>query len=401
MKWKLCFVFVLVHIEYGTPQSHSPMTPAKGDNKDLAEGEDKNYPSRLKELTISRRQAMNGDNYRDQPLNDQRGRLFAALRDHVLARPAIPAQLVVRQNRRRHPAGTPVFGPQPVATGGNRRWQTNQITTQKQNIPKPISTRRAVLQHNDNAQMSSRLRSLPKIFERSQSSKIPQPISTSASSRRSYVPPPTQPQSQNRNDARFFDVSQSSKIPQPIGTSASSRRSYIRPPTQPQSPNQNDARFFDVSQSSKIPRPIGTSASSRRYIRPQTQPQSPNRNAARFFDVSQSSKIPRLIGTSASSPRSYIRPPTQPQSPNRNDARCPQLGCGPNKTRPNSGLRPPSAIWRDRSQIKSRGYMKSLMEQAQSRPGPIRRPPRLRPAIPNWQKRQQSKNRNYARFLEK
>jgi len=361
MKWKLCFVFVLVHIEYGTPQSHSPMTPAKGDNKDLAEGEDKNYPSRLKELTISRRQAMNGDNYRDQPLNDQRGRLFAALRDHVLARPAIPAQLVVRQNRRRHPAGTPVFGPQPVATGGNRRWQTNQITTQKQNIPKPISTRRAVLQHNDNAQMSSRLRSLPKIFERSQSSKIPQPISTSASSRRSYVPPPTQPQS----------------------------------------PNQNDARFFDVSQSSKIPRPIGTSASSRRYIRPQTQPQSPNRNAARFFDVSQSSKIPRLIGTSASSPRSYIRPPTQPQSPNRNDARCPQLGCGPNKTRPNSGLRPPSAIWRDRSQIKSRGYMKSLMEQAQSRPGPIRRPPRLRPAIPNWQKRQQSKNRNYARFLEK
>jgi len=282
MKWKLCFVFVLVHIEYGTLQSHSPMTPAKGDNKDLAEGEDKNYPSRLKELTISRRQAMNGDNYRDQPLNDQRGRLFAALRDHVLARPAIPAQLVVRQNRRRHPAGTPVFGPQPVATGGNRRWQTNQITTQNQNIPKPISTRRAVLQHNDNAQMSSRLRSLPKIFE--------------------------------------------------------------------------------VSQSSKIPRPIGTSASSR---------------------------------------RSYIRPPTQPQSPNRNDARCPQLGCGPNKTRPNSGLRPPSAIWRDRSQIKSQGYMKSLMAQAQSRPGPIRRPPRLRPAIPNWQKRQQSKNRNYARFLEK
>jgi len=66
MKWKLCFVFVLVHIEYGTPQSHSPMTPAKGDNKDLAEGEDKNYPSRLKELTILRRQAMNGDNYRDQ-----------------------------------------------------------------------------------------------------------------------------------------------------------------------------------------------------------------------------------------------------------------------------------------------------------------------------------------------
>jgi len=368
MKWKLCFVFVLVHIEYGTPQSHSPMTPAKGDNKDLAEGEDKNYPSRLKELTILRRQAMNGDydyDYRDQPLNDPRGRLFAALRDQVLARPfnlqdVLPAQPVVRQN--------PVSGQQPVVTGGNRRWQTNQMT-QNPNMPKPISTRKykkistrgAVLQHNDNAQMSSRLRSLPKIFERSQSSKIPQPISTSASSRRSYVPPPTQPQS----------------------------------------PNQNDARFFDVSQSSKIPRPIGTSASSRRYIRPQTQPQSPNRNAARFFDVSQSSKIPRLIGTSASSPRSYIRPPTQPQSPNRNDARCPQLGCGPNKTRPNSGLRPPSAIWRDRSQIKSRGYMKSLMEQAQSRPGPIRRPPRLRPAIPNWQKRQQSKNRNYARFLEK
>jgi len=328
MKWKLCFVFVLVHIEYGTPQSHSPMTPAKGDNKDLAEGEDKNYPSRLKELTILRRQAMNGDydyDYRDQPLNDPRGRLFAALRDQVLARPlnledVLPAQPVVRQN--------PVSGQQPVVTGGNRRWQTNQMT-QNPNMPKPISTRKykkistrgAVLQHNDNAQMSSRLRSLPKIFE--------------------------------------------------------------------------------VSQSSKIPRPIGTSASSRRYIRPQTQPQSPNRNDAKFFDVSQSSKIPRLIGTSASSPRSYIRPPTQPQSPNRNDARCPQLGCGPNKTRPNSGLRPPSAIWRDRSQIKSRGYMKSLMAQAQSRPGPIRRPPRPRPAIPNWRKRQQSKNRNYARFLEK
>merc|ERR1712212_862063 len=153
--------------------------------------------------------------------------------------------------------------------------------TQNPNMPKPISTRKnkkistrgAVLQHNDNAQMSSRLSSLPKIFERSQSSKIPQPISTSA-------------------------------------------------------------------------------ASSRRYIRPQTQPQSPNRNEARFFDVSQSSKIPRPIGTSASSSR-YIRPPTQPQSPNRNDARCPQLGCGPNKTRPNSGLRPPSAIWQDRSLIKS------------------------------------------------
>jgi len=320
-------MFVLVHIEYGTPQRL--ITPAKGDNKDLAEGEDKNYPSRLKELTILRRQAMNGDydyDYRDQPLNDPRGRLFAALRDQVLARPlnledVLPAQPVVRQN--------PVSGQQPVVTGGNRRWQTNQMT-QNPNMPKPISTRKykkistrgAVLQHNDNAQMSSRLSSLPKIFERSQSSKIPQPISTSASSRRSYVPPPTQPQS----------------------------------------PNQNDARFFDVS---------------------------------------QSSKIPRLIGTSASSPRSYIRPPTQPQSPNQNDARCPQLGCGPNKTRPNSGLRPPSAIWRDRSQIKSQGYMKSLMEQAQSRPGPIRRPPRLRPAIPNWQKRQQSKNQNYARFLEK
>merc|ERR1719262_1607346 len=172
---------------------------------------------------------------------------------------------------------------------------------------------RAVLQHNDNAQMSSRLRSLPKIFE----------------------------------------VSQSSKIPRPIGTSASSRRSYIRPPTQPQSQNQNDARFFDVSQSSKIPRPIGTSASSR---------------------------------------RSYIRPPTQPQSPNPNDARCPQLGCGPNKTRPNSGLRPPSAIWRDRSLIKSQDYTKFLMKQAQLRPGPVHIP-----ASPNWQKRQQSKNRNYAR----
>jgi len=66
MKWKLCWMFVLVHIEYGTPQRHRLMIPAKGDNKDLAEGEDKNYPSRLKELTISRRQAMNGDNYRDQ-----------------------------------------------------------------------------------------------------------------------------------------------------------------------------------------------------------------------------------------------------------------------------------------------------------------------------------------------
>jgi len=393
MKWKLCWMFVLVHIEYGTPQRHRLMIPAKGDNKDLAEGEDKNYPSRLKELTILRRQAMNGDydyDYRDQPLNDPRGRLFAALRDQVLARPfnlqdVLPAQPVVRQN--------PVSGQQPVATGGNRRWQTNQIMTQNQNIPKPISTRGAVLQHNDNAQMSSRLRSLPKIFERSQSSKIPQPISTSASSRRSYVPPPTQPQSPNRNDARFFDVSQSSKIPRPIGTSASSRR-YIRPQTQPQSPNRNNARFFDVSQSSKIPRPIGTSASSRRYIRPQTQPQSPNQNDARFFDVSQSSKIPRPIGTSASSRRSYIRPPTQPQSPNRNDARCPQLGCGPNKTRPNSGLRPPSAIWRDRSLIKSQDYTKFLMKQAQLRShrGPIHIP-----ASPNWQKRQQSKNRNYAR----
>jgi len=205
MKWKLCFVFVLVHIEYGTLQSHSPMTPAKGDNKDLAEGEDKNYPSRLKELTILRRQAMNGDydyDYRDQPLNDPRGRLFAALRDQVLARPlnledVLPAQPVVRQN--------PVSGQQPVVTGGNRRWQTNQMT-QNPNMPKPISTRKykkistrgAVLQHNDNAQMSSRLSSLPKIFERSQSSKIPQPISTSASSRRSYVPPPTQPQSPNQ-----------------------------------------------------------------------------------------------------------------------------------------------------------------------------------------------------------
>jgi len=65
-KWKLCLMFILVHIEYVTPLRHSLKTPAKGDNKDLAEGEDKNYPSRLKELTILRRQAMNGDNYRDQ-----------------------------------------------------------------------------------------------------------------------------------------------------------------------------------------------------------------------------------------------------------------------------------------------------------------------------------------------
>jgi len=193
MKWKLCFVFVLVHIEYGTPQSHSPMTPAKGDNKDLAEGEDKNYPSRLEELANSQRQALPMNEWPDwsrtpttdrnqgqgvrpkvrtgqtnrgleMTLNQQNEPWWSSdlsqLRDQSIA----IQNLWISEGRPRHgptylerlrvkaaykrsirAAKTafkqaawvrqnPVSGQKPVATGGNG-WQTNQITAQNQNRP--------------------------------------------------------------------------------------------------------------------------------------------------------------------------------------------------------------------------------------------------------------------------
>jgi len=155
MKWKLCFVFVLVHIEYGTPQSHSPMTPAKGDNKDLAEGEDKNYPSRLKELANSRRQALPMDEWPDAyaylksriPTTDsdqgqgvrpkvgpppgffEQNEPWAKEKAKELTGlPYSPTYLIPVERPR------PVVRQNPVATGGNG-WQTNQITTQNRNLP--------------------------------------------------------------------------------------------------------------------------------------------------------------------------------------------------------------------------------------------------------------------------
>jgi len=192
MKWKLCFVFVLVHIEYGTPQSHSPMTPAKGDNKDLAEGEDKNYPSRLEELANSRRQALpmdeewpdywsristtdldqgqgvrpkvrtgrpaglpaglgqtnRGQNEQNDPwakelakqltgvpYRFQPGQSHLRIQDRDLAKPPIPVVRPIPVIRPRPVVRqNPVSGQKPVATGGNG-WQTNQITAQNQNRP--------------------------------------------------------------------------------------------------------------------------------------------------------------------------------------------------------------------------------------------------------------------------
>jgi len=215
-------MFVLVHIEYGTPQSHSRRTPAKGDNKDLAEGEDKNYPSRLEELANSRRQALPMDEWMDKTYRDQgqgvrpkvrtgqtnRGQLEMAkeleeleeLNDRMLmsrfqnlgivsTRPESPTFI-----RDRNLAKPPI-PVNPVATGGNG-WQTNQITAQNQNqpniprvnlhnlpnLPNLPPPKPARSQHN--AQMLFRSLSLPTI------SQVPQ---------QSW-----RPQSQNQNDARFF-----------------------------------------------------------------------------------------------------------------------------------------------------------------------------------------------------
>jgi len=156
MKWKLCFVFVLVHIEYGTPQSHSPMTPAKGDNKDLAEGEDKNYPSRLEELANSRRQALPMDEWPDAyaylksriPTTDsdqgqgvrpkvgpppgffeQNEPWAKELAKEKTGLPYSPTYLIPVE--RPIPLNFKLKRPRP---GGNG-WQTNQITTQNQNLP--------------------------------------------------------------------------------------------------------------------------------------------------------------------------------------------------------------------------------------------------------------------------
>jgi len=169
------------------------MTPAKGDNKDLAEGEDKNYPSRLEELANSQRQALPMNEWPDwsrtpttdrnqgqgvrpkvrtgqtnrgleMTLNQQNEPWWSSdlsqLRDQSIA----IQNLWISEGRPRHgptylerlrvkaaykrsirAAKTafkqaawvrqnPVSGQKPVATGGNG-WQTNQITTQNQNLP--------------------------------------------------------------------------------------------------------------------------------------------------------------------------------------------------------------------------------------------------------------------------
>jgi len=232
-KWKLCLMFILVHIEYVTPLRHSLKTPAKGDNKDLAEGEDKNYPSRLEELTISRRQAlaMNEDNYRNQgqgvrpkvrtgqtnrglemTLNQQNEPWWSSdlsqLRDQSIA----IQNLWISEGRPRHgptylerlrvkaaykrsirAAKTafkqaawvrqnPVSGQKPVATGGNG-WQTNQITAQNQNLPTNVwpdywsnlpnlPAKPARPQHN--ALRSRSLSTIPEVHEVPQQSWRPQ-----------------------------------------------------------------------------------------------------------------------------------------------------------------------------------------------------------------------------------
>jgi len=169
------------------------MTPAKGDNKDLAEGEDKNYPSRLEELANSQRQALPMNEWPDwsrtpttdrnqgqgvrpkvrtgqtnrgleMTLNQQNEPWWSSdlsqLRDQSIA----IQNLWISEGRPRHgptylerlrvkaaykrsirAAKTafkqaawvrqnPVSGQKPVATGGNG-WQTNQITAQNQNRP--------------------------------------------------------------------------------------------------------------------------------------------------------------------------------------------------------------------------------------------------------------------------
>jgi len=156
MKWKLGLMFVLVHIEYGTPQSHSRRTPAKGDNKDLAEGEDKNYPSRLEELANSRRQALPMDEWPDAyaylksriPTTDsdqgqgvrpkvgpppgffeQNEPWAKELAKEKTGLPYSPTYLIPVE--RPIPLNFKLKRPRP---GGNG-WQTNQITTQNQNLP--------------------------------------------------------------------------------------------------------------------------------------------------------------------------------------------------------------------------------------------------------------------------
>jgi len=365
MKWKLCFVFVLVHIEYGTPQSHSPMTPAKGDNKDLAEGEDKNYPSRLEELANSRRQALPMDEWMDKTYRNQgqgvrpkvrtgqtnRGQLEMAkeleeleelndrmlmsrfqnlgivstrpesptfIRDRDLAKPPIPVvrpipvirpRPVVRQN--------PVSGQNPVATGGNG-WQTNQITAQNQNRP---NIPRVNL-HN--------LPNLPNL------------------------PPPKPARSQHNAQMLFRSRSLPtiSEVPQ---------QSW-----QPQSPNIPRVNLHNLPNLPNLPPP---------------KPARSQHNAQMLFRS-------RSLPTMSEVPQQSWRP----QSPNQNDARF-FMGGG----RAAARLQQQSAILRNREK-KSQNYARILLEQAQSRSQPRRPHPAgtlpIWKQVQNWRKKPQSKNRN-------
>jgi len=351
MKWKLCFVFVLVHIEYGTLQSHSPMTPAKGDNKDLAEGEDKNYPSRLKELTISRRQAVN--DY-DEIYDDDYGGQGA--RPKVRAPPANPGQ------------------PYQWRFGGNVR--TGQAIRGQNERNEPTAQRVEEWARRNGAEEWARR------MELSQQDKERKEMYRNFESMGLRLPPPYErPAIPAEPVVRQKPVSgqRPVSIQKPVATGGNGGNPWQLAASGGNGGNGGSgwkrwqSRNPITPQNQNLPNPISTRNCPKCGLQHNAQkatvnwPQQPLRSRS----------LPTIHERSQELRPNWQQPNWQqiPQSPNRKPG-CPQLGklsCGPNRTQSTA---------------------RALLATSKTR---------LRPTIPNtlvnWQNAPQISNPNYARFL--